>query len=240
MHHGARYRPLRPDVIWSIHDVSPESFAAANDLVDRVSAAGRRPLSILVVPGGTWSEHQIETLVRWQDEGHILAAHGWSHRSGAARTLYHRIHARLFSRDAAEHLSKSSAEIMSIIRRGEQWFRDAGLRPPGLYVPPAWALGDMPLRAFSDTEYRWVETLSGIYDVHADRMHHLPLVGFEADTQARRWLLRLSNRLNWTLGAAVRRSVRVAVHPNDFDLLLTSDLARVLQSPSRSVGPGDL
>jgi len=231
---------LRPDVIWSIHDVSPESFAAANDLVERLSVAGRRPLSILVVPGGAWSAHEIETLIQWQDAGHILAAHGWSHRCGAERTLYHRIHARLFSRDAGEHLSKSSAEIMRIVRRGEQWFRDASLRPPGLYVPPAWALGDMPLRAFRDTAYRWVETLSGIYDVRADRMHHVPLVGFEADTQMRRWLLRLSNRLNWTLGAAVRRPVRVAVHPNDFDLLLADDLARVLQSPSRSVGPGDL
>ncbi len=240
MHHGARCRPLRPDVIWSIHDVSPESFAPANELVERLRAAGRRPLSILVVPSGEWRGHQIETLTRWQDEGHILAAHGWSHRCGVPRTLYHRIHRRLFSRDAAEHLSKSSPEILGIVRRGEQWFRDAGLRPPGLYVPPAWALGNIPLRAFRDTAFRWVETLSGIYDVRANRTHYLPLVGFEVDTQAQQWLLRLSNRLNWTLGAAVRRPIRVAVHPNDLNLLLAADLARFLQSPSRSVGPGDL
>jgi hypothetical protein len=230
---------LRPDIIWSIHDVSPESFAPASELVDRLTAAGR-PLSILVVPGGEWRGHQIETLIRWQGQGHVMAAHGWSHRCGTPRTLYHRIHGRLFSRDVAEHLSKSSMEILGIVRRGEQWFGDAGLQPPGLYVPPAWALGDMPLWAFRDTAFRWVETLSGIYDVRADRSHHLPLVGFEADTASRRRLLRLSNRLNWTLGAAARRPVRVAVHPNDLDLLLAADLTRVLESPSRSLGPGDL
>ena len=231
---------MRPDIIWSIHDVSPESFAPAGELVDRLTAEGRRPLSILVVPSGDWRGHQIETLIRWQNQGHVMAAHGWSHGCDAARTLYHRIHGRLLSRDAAEHLSKSSQEILGIVRRGEQWFREAGLRPAGLYVPPAWALGAMPLRAFRDTAFRWVETLSGIYDVRADRTHHLPLVGFEADTESQRLFLRLSNRLNWTLGAAVRRPVRVAVHPNDLSLLLAADLARVLQSPSRSLGPGDL
>ena len=231
---------MPPDVIWSIHDVSPESFGAANELVDRLTAAGPRPLSILVVPSGEWHGHQVDTLIRWERQGHVMAAHGWSHRGGAGRTLYHRIHGRVFSRDAAEHLSKSPQEILGIVRRGEQWFRDAGLRPPALYVPPAWALGDMPLRAFRETAFRWVETLGGIYDVHADRMHRLPLVGFEADTESRRRLLRLSNRLNWTLGAAARRPVRVAVHPHDLDLLLAADLARVMQSSSRSRGPDGL
>jgi predicted deacetylase len=231
---------LRADTIWSIHDVSPDSFVSAQTLVDRLSTAGRRPLCILVVPSGDWEAHQIDTLGQWESERHILAAHGWSHRATPARSFYHRMHARFFSRDVAEHLSKSSAESMSIVRRAERWFRDVGLSAPALYVPPAWALGSVRCSAFGDTGFRWVETLTGIYDVRADRMHRLPLVGFEADTQTRRWFLRASNAVNWRLGAAMNRPVRVAVHPDDPRLLLERDLAAAVYMPGQSLGPEDL
>ncbi len=236
----ARCRPLRTDAIWSVHDVSPDSFSSACTLVDCLSGAGRRRLCILLVPSGEWKTEHVDTISRWQNEGHVLAAHGWSHKGTHRRSLYHRVHAHLFSRGAAEHLSKSSTEIMSIVRRAQRWFQDVGLHPPALYVPPAWALGSAPLSAFNDTGFRWVETLTGIYDVRAGKMHRLPLVGFEADTRLRQRLLRTSNWLNWRLGAAANRPVRVAVHPNDTRLLLAHDLADAMHVPGRSLGPADL
>ena len=193
------------------------------------------PLCILIIPSGEWAPDQLATLRQWQHDGHTLAGHGWSHRSPAPRTIYHRLHSALFSRDAAEHLGRTPAELREVIELGARWFAAAGLAPPALYVPPAWALGDLPLRSFGETTYRWVETLTGIYAVGAHRFIRLPLVGFEADTRFRALALRATNGLNRLLAGVTGRPLRVAVHPHDFELLLAGDLARIVDGPHRAV-----
>ena len=215
-------------LIWSLHDVSPPSFVRAVRIVDLLASAGVTELAILIIPSGVWSSKQIETLRAWEREGRVLGAHGWTHRSVLPRGVHHRMHSMLFSRDVAEHLGRSVAEVRDIVRRGEQWFGEVGLGAPQLYVPPAWAMGAMPLSAFEGTPFRWVETLTGIYDVRAGRMRRLPLVGFEADTRMRAMSLRAANAANAALAAATRRPLRVAVHPNDLELLLSGDLRRLI------------
>ena len=215
-------------IIWSLHDISPGTIDRAASIVDVMVEAGVRDLAILIVPSGVWTDGQIDTLRTWERAGHMLGAHGWTHRGIAPRGIYHRLHSALLSRDVAEHLGRTASEVREIVARGEQWFADVGLAPPRLYVPPAWALGAMPLAAFGGTSFRWVETLSGIYDVSAARFRRLPLVGFEADTGFRAASLRVSNAANHALARASGRPLRVGVHPHDFDLLLAADLRRLL------------
>ncbi len=217
-------------IIWSLHDVSPTTIDRAASIVDVMVEAGVRELAILIVPSGVWTDGQLETLRTWERAGHVLGAHGWTHRGIAPRGIYHRLHSSLFSRDVAEHLGRTASEVGEIVARGEQWFADVELAPPRLYVPPAWAQGAMPLSDFRDTPFRWVETLTGIYDVEAGRFRRLPLIGFEADTGLRAATLRVSNAANRALAAASRRPLRVAVHPHDFDLRLAGDLRRILAS----------
>jgi hypothetical protein len=140
-----------------------------------------------------------------------------------------------FSRDVAEHLGKTEPQVREIVERGARWFTEAGLGPPTVYVPPAWAMGELPLRAFGETNYRWVETLTGIYSVRGKRFHRLPLVGFEADTAARARALGGLNRINHLLATATGRSLRVAIHPRDFDLLLARDLERMIDGQNEVV-----
>jgi uncharacterized protein len=217
--------------IWSLHDVSPGSIDAAGALLRRLSAAKLHPVCVLIIPSGDWSVSQLEVLREWEARGYTLAAHGWSHRSTAPRTLHHRLHSMFFSRDVAEHLGKTERQVRDIVERGAGWFTEAGLEPPTLYVPPAWAIGALPLRAFAETGYRWVETLTGIYSVRGSRFHRLPLVGFEADSPARATALTGLNRINRLLATATGRPLRVAVHPRDFDLLLARDLERLIDGP---------
>jgi hypothetical protein len=231
---------MHPPILWSIHDLAPATFARCAEMVDRLTAAGVPQIAILIIPSGEWPAAQLETLRRWERQGHLLAAHGWTHRGCEPRDVYHRLHSALFSRDAAEHLGRPSAEVMDIVRRGERWFHDAGLQPPRLYVPPAWALGSLPLAQFRATSFRWVETLIGIYDVRAARFRRLPLVGFEADTRLRARALRSSNRANIALARALGRPLRVAVHPHDRSLLLSADLAALIASRPRSLSPDKL
>ena len=225
-----------PSLLWSIHDVTPDSLDRCRELVDILVARGVSEIAILVVPAGSWPERQIDALRRWEREGHLLGLHGWEHRAIAPRGIYHRVHSALLSRDVAEHLGRPRAEVIELVQRGIRWFADAGLAPPRLYVPPAWALGAIRIADFDGTSIRWVETLTGIYDTTTRRRRTMPLVGFEADTRARAWALRASNRANTLAALVSRRPLRVAVHPNDLDLALSSDLRRLMDVGHPSTG----
>jgi len=222
-------------VLWSVHDVAPRTLDRCQTLIDLLRAGGVSEIAILVVPAGTWSEGQLATLQRWEHEGHLLGLHGWEHRAIAPRSIYHRLHSALFSRDVAEHLGRPHAELLDLLQRGLEWFKDAGLAPPRLYVPPAWALGAMTTDDVRDTPVRWVETLTGIYDAETRRHRRLPLAGFEADTSFRARFLRLSNRANALAALATRRPLRAAIHPNDLELALSSDLRRLIDAGHPSI-----
>jgi uncharacterized protein len=215
-------------LLWSIHDVAPRSLDSCEALVELLVAAGVSEIAILVIPAGSWSVSQLHTLRRWGREGHLLGLHGWSHRSVAPRSIYHRLHSAVFSRDVAEHLGRPRSEVLGLVQRGVRWFDEVGLEPPRLYVPPAWALGEMRARDFHRTSIRWVETFTGIYDVETRRHRLLPLAGFEADTTMRAWSLRASNRANALAALATHRPLRVAVHPHDLELRLASDLRKLI------------
>lgn len=205
-----------------------------------MSVARTRRISILIVPEGRWADGDLACLRSWEQSGHLLGAHGWSHRSGPPRGAYHRLHSALFSRDVAEHLGRPAAEIGDLVERGQRWFESVGLQAPELYVPPAWALGALPLSAFHGTPVRWVETLTGVYDVRRRQFHRVPLAGFEADTRLRASLLRLSNAVNRALASTFSRPLRVAVHPNDLRLLLAPELRALIGSEHTASLPEDL
>ncbi len=228
-------------IIWSVHDVTPASIGRVDEIIELLSSvAGAQRICILIVPDGSWTDADVATLRGWEGRGYLLGAHGWSHRSLRPRGIYHRLHSLLFSRDVAEHLGRSTAELREIVARGQRWFDDAGLAPPALYVPPAWVLGALPLSAFHDTSMRWIETLTGIYDARRRRFHRLPLVGFEADTWLRAASLRCSNAINLALASTLRRPLRVAVHPDDLDLLLARDLRSMIAGGYTASSPDDL
>lgn len=227
-------------IIWSVHDVTPATIGRAAEIIALLASQHVGRIAILIVPEGVWAEGDLARLRSWERDGHMLAAHGWSHRGVPPRGLYHRLHSRVFSRDAAEHLGRSAAEISGLIERGQAWFETARLQPPALYVPPAWALGALPLSAFRGTPVRWIETLTGIYDAEQRRFRRLPLVGFEADTRIRAVSLRLSNAANHALAAASRRPLRVAIHPHDLELLLATDLRALMASEHRALSLADM
>jgi predicted deacetylase len=219
--------------IVSIHDVMPETMDAVHAMVDRVRAMGISHVTLLVVPGRNWQPHQIADLKRWQRRGIALAAHGWSHQTGAPRRLYHRFHSALLSRRAAEHLPLDAKRIAALMGNSHAWFADSGLDTPRLYVPPAWAIGAISRECLRKLPFRWVETLSGIMDTRSGRFRRLALVGFEADTYPRAAALRIFNTAMLRLAPA---PLRVAIHPQDSQLRLGGHLDRVLASVSADVG----
>jgi predicted deacetylase len=221
----------QPTLLVSIHDVMPETLQRVEGLAGRLERSGKAPALLLVVPGRDWSTGQLDRLRQLESRGHALAGHGWHHQIERFGGLYHRLHSALLSRRAAEHLALSPTAIRALIIRCRGWFDQQRLPAPLTYVPPAWAMGSLPRKGLVGLGFRYYETLSGIYDTHTDRMHRIPVIGFEADTRPRAIALRCSNACS---AAAARSSgqLRLAIHPRDETLLLSSDLDRWLLSDS--------
>ncbi|MFW6199408.1 MAG: DUF2334 domain-containing protein [Gemmatimonadota bacterium] len=226
--------------LFSVHDVTPDSLPRVRDLVDLVEEAGHRPPLLLVVAGRAWTEHHLSELRVLQARGCRLAGHGWSHEAPAPTSLRHRIHARILSRDEAEHLSRSRDDVRERVRRCHAWFARHDLAVSPIYVPPAWALGPLTREDLDELPFRYYSTLTGLVDGATGRKVRLPLVGFEADTRTRRRALRVSNALNLSIGRWTGRPVRIGYHPTDLELLLGEDARRIARRPWRCVEVEDV
>lgn len=207
----------------SIHDVKPDTLDRVTEILDLFFSHSPGPVTLLVVPGRFKDKRSIDRLHVLLEKKVVLAGHGWNHKAGKDRDLYHKMHSLLLSRDAAEHLSRSKNEIITMMRTCKEWFSSHGFGIPDLYVPPAWAMGNLEKRDLRFLPFKMIETQTGIYNLG----HHitLPLLGFEADTPARKVFLYAWNILNCYL-ATHTKYLRIAVHPYDLDFGLEKYLRR--------------
>lgn len=218
----------------SIHDVMPHTLDRVGEILARMSHLAPSAITLLIVPGLGWSPAQLDTLKTFQESGYSMAGHGWFHRTRDILSLYHRLHSTLISRQAAEHLSLTETEIDTLIRDCYQWFDEHDLALPDLYVPPAWAMGNISAEALAQTPFRYFETTAGFYDSVSGRKRWLPLMGFEADTLFRAITLTFWNSVNYLLGTP-KRPLRLSIHPNDHQLRLGQSLDRYLARVTKAV-----
>jgi len=223
---------MKGHAIVSIHDVWPETLEKVLRIVALLEKADVPPATLLVVPGRGWESVSLGVLRDLTNRGHRLAGHGWVHKAPRGRrTLFHRAHALLISRNEAEHLSRSPQELAHLIQKCHDWFSSVDLPVPELYVPPAWALGALRTSELSSLPFRWYEILRGFVEAQTGRIRWLPLAGFEADTTFRKVSLRFWNGLNTFAARSLRGPLRISIHPHDVDLLMSADLARMVRDP---------
>jgi uncharacterized protein len=224
-------------VLVSIHDAMPANFTKIIEIVKYLRSLQVRPITLLVVAGAGWPKPAISRLKALQASDVELAGHGWTHRADQWHSLKHRLHGFVLSRNEAEHLALPAGEIPPLIRRSHDWFSEAGLKPPRLYVPPTWAMGAIPRKTLASLPYRYYENLFGVYDSFGKRMFPMAVCGYMADTRLRAWGLRRLNALNQWLS---NYPLRIAIHPDDLDLPLAAELAACLKRCSHFVGYTDL
>ena len=203
-------------ILLSIHDVMPKTLDRVMRLIDLLETYNITTATCLVVPGCSWKTNQIDKLRELENLGYDLAGHGWSHIASCEKSLYHLIHSIIISRDAAEHLSLSSDEILVLMTKCAMWFKEKNLIVPYVYVPPAWAIGNVKWEDLSFLPFKLYETLTGIY--HCEKFHHIPLVGYEADNLFRRVSVKSLNKLNKLYSTLLKKPIRVSLHPNDLEL----------------------
>ena len=216
---------LLKSAVVSIHDVTPSTLPQVEKVIHFLYAHKVHIYTLLIVPGKEWTGGQIAQLLTWQDDGAELAGHGWEHRVSGRKGAWHSVHARVISRNEAEHLSRTRQEIEDTICRCYEWFEQVGLKKPSLYVPPAWAMGSLPRKKLSRLPFDCYETLTGVFDVQNNRHRYMPLTGYMADTAIRTQCLKVLNAVNlaWPVGPC-----RVAIHPEDLHFPLRLDLSRHL------------
>jgi len=218
----------RLEGLLSIHDVAPSVLDRVEDIVRRVVELGAPPPLLLVVPNVGWDDPSLHRLRQLIEAGCSLAGHGWEHQAPPPASLYHRLHGLVLSRDQAEHLSRSTEDLVDRVSRCHAWFEETGLPVPELYVPPAWALGALHDSKLETLPFRYVESLSGFIDTRTGQRVRVPVIGFEADTQGRRLGLTVWNRLQVSLARWLRIPLRISIHPRDLELLLADELIRTI------------
>ncbi|WNO10671.1 DUF2334 domain-containing protein [Teredinibacter sp. KSP-S5-2] len=217
----------------SIHDVMPETMAHTFELLKLCTHLQPFHIYLLIVPGLNWQPHQIEQLKELETQGYQLAGHGWQHHCKEIKTIKHRLHSVFISRNVAEHLSLTTEQLHQLILRNYNWFIDSGFNAPELYVPPAWAMGNLPKTTLKDLPFKYYETTNGIYHVTSNNFKRLPLAGFEADNTWRKIALNLWNQINQA-AASQTSPLRIALHPYDLDLKLHTQLKTLVSQVSEA------
>jgi len=216
-----------PAVI-SLHDVMPDTLNETEELLsDWLADVPPERVALLVVPGLNWQPAQLDRLREWERLGYELAGHGWIHQVRRVKTLYHRLHSTLISRQAAEHLSLSENELVTLLNDNYHWFQHHDFKTPELYVPPAWAMGQLNTATLQRLPFRFYESTSGLLDSQQNRFQRLPLAGFEADRRWRSPCLRAWNGIN-RVATASQRPIRLSIHPFDHRNYLASSLKQWL------------
>ena len=216
------------DALFSIHDVMPETLGEVEALLEEFRRRDVPLPALLVVPGRAWTQAQVDQLRALEAQGAELIAHGWAHET-TPKSLIHRIHAALISRNVAEHLAYDRDGVLRLMQRSHGWFLENGLSAPGTYIPPAWALG-INRKQLAGTPYRNVEVLGGVLQ-RSDggfSLHRFPLLGFEADSWFRAAFLRLWNDLQEAKTHRNQVPLRISIHPYDAQLRLAAELCTVL------------
>ncbi|GGX38211.1 polysaccharide deacetylase family protein [Saccharospirillum salsuginis] len=218
---------LLPAII-SLHDVMPHTLDETEELLaDWLTDIPPERVTLLVVPGLNWQPAQLDRLREWERQGYELAGHGWIHHVRRVKTLYHCLHSILISRRAAEHLSLSENELVTLLNDNYHWFQHHDFKTPELYVPPAWAMGQLDTAALQRLPFRYYESTPGLLDSQQNRFRRLPLAGFEADRRWRGPCLRTWNGINRVV-AAPQRPIRLSIHPFDHRYHLAHSLRRWL------------
>lgn len=219
---------MRPRALVSIHDVMPANLDRITELIEICRGAGLERLTLLVVPGLAWGPAELSRLEQFVADGYQLAGHGWVHHCERWGGWGHRLHGWTMSRDVAEHLQVDEAGRVALIQRCVAWFGQQGLPTPQLYVPPAWALGRVSRSRLRELPVPLIETTGGLLETATGHRWRLPLVGFEADTGPREWLLKSWNASQPPLARWTKRPLRISLHPRDHHLRLAPSLRGLL------------
>lgn len=215
-----------PELLVSLHDVSPRHSQAVEDILAELRLLGLPPVVLLVVPDfhGSWplSDHPafVGRLREWNAAGHELALHGYFHkelpqdRSGS-RGPSAFLRRRFMTAGEGEFLSLSPERQRARIEAGLGIWDSCGLDRPRGFVPPAWLhRPDLPDTLWK-SGFSWTENHHGLQFRDRNPLRSPVITWASRDPVRRIGSLAFAPCALWSWRN--EPLLRVAIHPHDWD-----------------------
>ena len=222
----------------AIHDVQPRSFNRCLQIRDWLVERDVTRVTLLVIPApgrhsfARRSPALHDWLHHWVAEGDVVAQHGLLHDRGARRCgLPREVVARFQGGRAAEFVGLAPDATRERVRAGRVILREAGFDARG-FVAPGYAYTPA-LRAHLCEEFDWYADLMRVFP-RGSEPQKTPAYCLGTTGILRRPLSPFAAR---TMAALARTTVRIDIHPEDFDYrshrrALAGVLERTAELPS--------
>jgi predicted deacetylase len=217
---------MRRSLIVSLHDVSPHSWSACQEIVARLAALGIPRVSLLVIPDHHHRGHWLEDpeFVSWlrdlESSGHEAVLHGYYHlrpQQKADRGLARWI-TGTYTAGEGEFFDLNTATALDRCTRGRAEFLEAGLACQG-FIAPAWLLGPEARQVLLDLQFRYTVHLADVTALHPVTIRY-PVRTLCWSTRA--WWRRECS-LAWNAFLYSRtttaETLRISIHPPDLQYL---------------------
>ncbi|HEV3228076.1 MAG TPA: DUF2334 domain-containing protein [Solirubrobacteraceae bacterium] len=199
----------------ALHDVEPATFKRCVRIRKWLEAQGVDRATLLVIPAADLHpfEHRSPELRDWLKQqiraGDAVAQHGFLHRQAGRGAAARQFLANWQGRGAAEFVGLGAEETLASLLSGKEILLRAGIEPRG-FVAPCYAYTPHLRRALSTTFDWWADLLR----VHRDDGNAwlAPAHGLGTSSVLKLVLSPATLRLG-----ARGRTVRVDIHPADFD-----------------------
>lgn len=208
-------------LVVSIHDVSPLTRAATEQMLGDLGRLGLERTSLLVVPNHHHRGHFLEdaSFCDWlracADAGHEIVVHGYFHqreRKGAESLLAKWI-TRVYTAGEGEFFDIDHATAAAAVIRAREEFQKLGLNPVG-FIAPAWLLSPEAERALAEAGFDYTTRLGSVLDLKTGNAHLSQSMVYSVRNAWRRGVSRLWNA---SLYRRLRGNplLRIGIHPPD-------------------------
>lgn len=206
-------------LVVSLHDASPHTRAACEQIVAELASLGVHATSLLVVPDHHHRGHFLKdaAFCEWlrdlSRKGHEPVIHGYYHQRSRrdAESLFAKMTTRIYTADEGEFYDIARSEAARLIAKAREEFRSIGLEPRG-FIAPAWLLSREGEAAARELGLDYTTRLGGVLELQRSLTH---------DSQS----------LVWSVRSAWRRVVSLAWNGLLFQRLKSAPLLRVAIHP---------
>ncbi|MEO7933493.1 MAG: polysaccharide deacetylase family protein [Chthoniobacterales bacterium] len=211
-----------PSLIVSLHDVSPQTFAASREILSDLDQAGISKVSLLVIPNHHHRGHFLqdaafcEWLQAMEKQGHEIVTHGYFHqRERTAReSTRDKMITRFYTADEGEFYDISETVALEKMRQAQDEFGTLEIHPVG-FIAPAWLLSADAEKAARTAGFRYTTTLQEIRNLTKATAHHSQSLVYSVRSGWRRIV-----SLGWNRFLMARLQdnpvTRLGIHPPDW------------------------
>ena len=213
-----------PDLVVSLHDVSPLTQESCTRILEQLAEAGVRQTSLLVVPNfhGKAPVREHPEFQQWLSSqvaaGHEPVLHGYYHRrqSKPGDSPLTTFTTEFYTAGEGEFFDLQRDEALKLLKCGLATFKFLPRVISG-FVAPAWLLGTEAREAVRLARFRYTTSVGGVWMFKDDR--HIPSRSLVWSTRSS-WRQIVSLGWNSSLAGLLRGAglLRIGIHPPDYQV----------------------